>query len=243
VIHDRDRVGHRHRLLLVVRDVDERDPDVVLQPLEEQLHLLAELEVERAQRLVEEEHARLAHQRSRESDPLLLAAGDLPRLALAEAAQSDEVEHLLHPRSDHLPRLALAAQAEGDVLEQGQVGEERVALEDRVHVPFVRRQARDGPVAEVDRPGTRLLEAADHPQRRRLPAARGPEQREEAALLDLEREVVDRRDAVEALRQALEPHIDDRRRGIHGSVGGAQLLGHPVSPARSGGAPIRAPQS
>ena len=33
-VHDRDRVGHRHRLFLVVRDVDEGDPDLALDPLE-----------------------------------------------------------------------------------------------------------------------------------------------------------------------------------------------------------------
>src|SRR4029077_3871232 len=122
---------------------------------------------------------------------------ELPRLALAETAQADEVEHLLDPRSDRLAGLALPAQAEGDVLEDGQVREECVALEDRVHVPLVRRQARDGPVSEEDRAGARLLEAADHPERRRLPAAGGAEQREEATLLDLERQVIDRRHVVE----------------------------------------------
>ena len=50
--------------------VDERDPDLVLDPLELQLHLLAELQVERAERLVEEEDARPVDERPRESDAL-----------------------------------------------------------------------------------------------------------------------------------------------------------------------------
>src|SRR5581483_4080242 len=54
-----DPVAHRQRLLLVVGDVDERDPDLLLDPLELDLHLLPELEVERAERLVEEQHARM----------------------------------------------------------------------------------------------------------------------------------------------------------------------------------------
>ena len=63
-VHDRDRVGHRHRLFLVVRDVDERDADLVLDALQLELHLLAELHVERAERLVEQEHARAIDERA-----------------------------------------------------------------------------------------------------------------------------------------------------------------------------------
>src|SRR5205085_9515694 len=43
VAHHGEAIGHRHRLLLVVRHVDERDADLRLDPLELQLHLLAEL--------------------------------------------------------------------------------------------------------------------------------------------------------------------------------------------------------
>ena len=57
-VHHRDRVGHRHGLLLVVRDVHEGDADLGLDPLELDLHLPAQLEVERAERLVEQQHLR-----------------------------------------------------------------------------------------------------------------------------------------------------------------------------------------
>ena len=95
-VHDRDRVRHRHRLLLVVRDVDERDPDLVLDPLQLELELLAELQVERAERLVEQENPRLVHERARERDALLLPAGELLRLALCEPREADQLEDLLH---------------------------------------------------------------------------------------------------------------------------------------------------
>ena len=87
-------VGHRHRLFLVVRDVDECDSDLVLDPLQLELHLLAELQVERAERLVEQENTRMVHERAAESDPLLLAARELLGLALREPRQPDELEHL-----------------------------------------------------------------------------------------------------------------------------------------------------
>ena len=61
-------------------------------------------------------------------------------------------------------------------------------LEDHVDVAPVRRHRRHVDAAEEDAPLVGLLEAADHAQARRLPAAARPEQREELALLDLERD-------------------------------------------------------
>ena len=54
LVHDRDPIGHRHRLLLVVRHVNEGDADVVLEALDEELHLLTQLQVEGSERLVEQ---------------------------------------------------------------------------------------------------------------------------------------------------------------------------------------------
>ena len=51
-----DAVGEGQRLLLVVRDEQEGDADVPLDRLELHLHLLAQLEVEGAERLVEQQH-------------------------------------------------------------------------------------------------------------------------------------------------------------------------------------------
>ena len=56
--------------------------------LELDLHLLAQLQVERAERLVEQQHARLEHERTRERDALLLAARELVR-AGAGSSPSD----------------------------------------------------------------------------------------------------------------------------------------------------------
>src|SRR5206468_7248265 len=60
LVEDREAVAHRQRLLLVVSDVDEGDADVAdlaLDALELDLHLLPKLQVERAERLVEEQHS------------------------------------------------------------------------------------------------------------------------------------------------------------------------------------------
>ena len=82
---------------------------------------------------------------------------------------------------------------EGRVLLDVEVRKQRVALEDGVDRPAVRRQAGDLGVAEPDPSLGRPLEAGDHPQRRRLAAAARAEQREELAGLDEEVDVGDRR--------------------------------------------------
>ena len=93
-VHDGDAVGHRHRLFLVVGHVDERDADLLLDALQLDLHLLAQLEVEGAEGLVEEEHGGLVDERTGERHALRLAARDLAGLALLEALQLDQREHL-----------------------------------------------------------------------------------------------------------------------------------------------------
>ncbi len=153
----------------------------------------------------------MVHERASERDALLLSTGELPGLALREAGEPDELEHL----RDAAPELALwhtlPLEPEADVVLDGHVREERVALEDRVHVPLVRRKADHVLVAEEDAALRRLLEAADHPQRRRLPAAGRSEQREERAAGNLDRDPVDGDGAVEPLHDVVEADVRDRR--------------------------------
>ena len=73
-VEDRQAVAHRERLLLVVGHVDERDAHLRLDRLELDLHLLAQLQVEGAERLVQQQDAWAVHQRARQRDPLPLTA-------------------------------------------------------------------------------------------------------------------------------------------------------------------------
>jgi hypothetical protein len=94
VVHHGDAVEDRQRLLLVVRHVHGRDPDLALDRLELDLHLLAQLEVERAERLVEQQHGRVDDERAGQRDALLHAAGQLARAGLLAPAQADQLERL-----------------------------------------------------------------------------------------------------------------------------------------------------
>jgi hypothetical protein len=80
----------------------------------------------------------------------------------------------------------LRTQTEGDVVDHGHVREERVLLEDGVHVALVGRHPGHVHTLEQDATRRRLLEAGDHLQQRGLAATGRPEQREELTLVDRE---------------------------------------------------------
>jgi hypothetical protein len=88
--------------------VHEGDAHLGLDALELDLHLSAQLEVEGAERLVEQQYLGAVDERPREGDPLLLAPGQLARATLAEGAELHELEHLLDLRADVLDTLAKA---------------------------------------------------------------------------------------------------------------------------------------
>ena len=88
VAHHRDAVRHDQRLFLIVRHVDDGQAEFLLDGLDLDLELVAELLVQRAQRLVHEDDRRAVDQCPAQRDTLLLAAGQLARLAAAEPGQA-----------------------------------------------------------------------------------------------------------------------------------------------------------
>ena len=172
--------------------VDERDPDLALDPLEFELHDVAQLEVECPQRFVEQQRARVVHQRAGQRDALLLAAGQLCGFAQREVGQSDHVEHLVDAPLDLGFVLALATRTVRDVVPHGHVREQRVMLEHRVDIALVRRHAGDVLALEADGAFGRGLETRDHPQRGGLAATRRTQHREEFTRCNGEIRVDDR---------------------------------------------------
>ena len=79
VIEDGDAIGHRQRFALIVGDEDKGEAERALQGLQLALHRLAQLQVERSQRLVEQQHFRAQDERARKGHALPLAAGELAR--------------------------------------------------------------------------------------------------------------------------------------------------------------------
>ena len=214
-LHHGDPVRHRHRLGLVVRDVDRGGAALPLDAPDLGAGLLAQLRVEVRQRLVEQHGAGTDDQGPRQRDALLLAAGERVDAPVAVPGEVHLGERLLHPAG--LVGAGDPADLEPvrDVLRHSHVREQRVVLEHHAGVPLVRRPVGDVVVAEVDVTGGREVEAGHHAQRRRLAAAARPEQREELAGSDGDGDVIDRR-GVARLGEAL---TDRRQSDIDHFVG------------------------
>ncbi len=207
LVEDGDAVAHRQRLFLVVRHVDERHPELLLELLQLDLQLLAELQVEGAERLVEQQRLRVADERPRERNALPLAARELTRLAVAVVVEPHELERLLGPPAPLGLRHPLHAQTVLDVLLHGHVREERVVLEDRVDGSVERRHGRDVATREADAAVVGPLEPGDQAQRRRLARAGRSEHREELAASDLEVDPGDGHDRAVRLPQAFDRDV------------------------------------
>ena len=94
----RDLVGHRHRLELVVRDVDRGRLQAIVQRAQLAAHQVAELGIERAERLVHQERLRLAHDRAAQRDALAVAARQAGDRAVEQMLDAQDARGLLDPR-------------------------------------------------------------------------------------------------------------------------------------------------
>ena len=187
-----------------MRHIDERDADLLLDVLELDLHLLAELQVERAQRLVEQENLGLVDDGPRECDPLALAAGQLVGPAVLEPFEPDHLQCAADALAPARSRNAFDLEPVADVLAHRHVWEERVVLEYGVGLADVWREHGDIAAAQLDAAGVGTFEAGDEPQQRRLARPRRAEQREELAFAHLEVDAVSRDDVPVALADALQ---------------------------------------
>jgi hypothetical protein len=190
-------------------DVDERDANLTLNPLEFELHCVAQLEIECAERFVEQQGAGVVHQRARQRDALLLAAGQLRGLALGEVGQPHDLDDLVDAAADLVPALLRAARPIGDVVPDRHVRKQRVVLKDGVDVALVGRHPRHVDGLEPDGSLSRAFEAGDHPKGGGLAAARRPQQREELTRPDREVGIRDRDVVAEALGDVVD--LNDRR--------------------------------
>ena len=225
-VHDRDARRERHRFVLVVGHDDEGDADLMLQIHELELGLLAQFLVQRRQRLIEQQHLRAAHQRPRQRHALPLAAGELVRLALCQPPELHHFKRLLDAGAFCLLVERQPAQAVADIVLHRHVRKQCVGLEHHVDRPLVRRHAAHIYAIDADTAAARVRESRQHPQQRGLAATRSADQREHLALVDLERDVIDRRVGVVGLADAVDEDLRRRPRIEPRGVGERFRLGH-----------------
>ena len=142
LVQHRDPVGDVERLLLVVGDQDGGDVDLVVEAAQPRPQVRADLGVEGAERLVEQQHLRVDGERAGQRHPLALAAGELGRVAVLEAVQPDDLEQLVDAALDLGLGPLADRQAERDVVAHRHVLERRVVLEDEADAALLREDSR-----------------------------------------------------------------------------------------------------
>src|SRR5690606_23610932 len=171
------------------------------------LRFLAQLLVESAQRLIEQQHLRPLGKRARQRHPLALPARKLVWLALGKFLQLHQLQHALDALRNGRLRHPFLLQPEGDVLLHRHVRKQRVGLEHHVYGSAIGRHGLQVLSLKHDASRRGSFEAAQHPQQRGLATARRPEQHEELTLIDRQRKIVDRCLAAEDLRDVLKLDI------------------------------------
>ena len=183
LVEHRDAVGDGVRLFLVVGDEDRGDTELALQLRAAPAHLDAQLGVEIRQRLVEQQHFGLDHERARERDALLLAAGELRRPAVGERAEADQLER----RGDLARRSRRAAISRRPRARRRRSSPPSCAATARSSGTPCRRCASTAAARVTSRSPIRMrpvvgvAEAGDQAQQRGLAGARRPEEGEELA--------------------------------------------------------------
>ena len=184
------RSAERHRLDLVVGDVDHRRLQPRVQRRELGAGRDAQLGIEVRQRLVEQEGGRVAHDRAADGDALALAARELAGPAVEQAADLQHARGLGDARLDLGARHPGVLQPEGEVLAHAHVRVERVGLEHHRQPAIGRRHGVDQPAVDADLAAGRPVEPGDLPQQRGLAAARRADEDHQLAVDDVEVDVL-----------------------------------------------------
>ena len=189
-------IAQRHRLGLVVRDVNGGGAQPILQPRDLRTHRHPQLGVQIRQRLVHQKRLGVADDGAAHGDPLALTAGQLSRLAVQKVGQVKDFRGLLDLAGDlgllHLRQ----GEREGDVLPHGHVRIEGIGLEHHRDVTILGRLVVDPLAADAQLARRDLLQAGNHVQRRGLSTAGRSDQDDELAVGDRDGEIFDGRRAV-----------------------------------------------
>ena len=166
---------------------------------------LAHLGVQRAERLVQQQHVRLDGQRARQRHPLPLPARKLRRIAIRPSFPAGPVPAARRTRR----RISLSAgrtflgrtrSPKAMFSNTRHVAEQRVVLEDEAHLPLVAPLARDVLAVEEHRRFVMrigVLQTGDDSQQRGLAGTRRAQQRHQLAVLHRQAHVAQSRQRAE----------------------------------------------
>ena len=227
VAHHHQPVGHRHRLVLVMRDHDGGDAAIALQHADFARHVLRAAR-HRGWTAARRAAAAADGSPARGPAPRAAAGRRKARAAAASPAlQLHQPQHLGDPRRGGGAGMRRISSPKRDVARHRQMREQRVALEHDAHIAAIRREPRMLSPSSRMSPDVAAEKAGDHAQRGGLAAAGRPEQHDHLARLDMRLDIATATCRVEALARA----------GRSVSASRAALIARPGPAGRSGRAP------
>ena len=164
VLHQDDLVRDGHGFALVMRYVDGRDAQLLLDAADLRAHLYTQLGVKVGQGLIKQQNAGFYDQGAGKCDTLLLAAGELVGHTLFHTGQFDQCQDIGHAALDLVLGDLAQAQAVRNVVKHIVVWEQGIALEYHRCIALVGGQLIDRFSAEVNLAFVRAFKARDHTQ-------------------------------------------------------------------------------
>src|SRR6266436_5003965 len=207
-VNDRDAIGHAEGQVAIMRHHQRSDMD----PLAEVQYLLGDdhggHRVQFAGWFVVQNELRLGHQRPRDGDALLHAAGEVAGHFILGAFQAHDFEILGHDAGDLVARFEpMLGKIKSNVLAHGQGIKQGAGLKDHSHAVFAHDVlGSDGLVFNEDFARVRFFEADNVLEQDALAAATGAHDDEDFARLNLEVQALEHFLAVEALAQSAHSH-------------------------------------
>ena len=194
ILHHDDARAHGHGFDLIVRHVDHRRLEALVEFRDFRAHLNAHLGIEIRERLVEEKNLRLAHDGATDRNALTLATGKGLRPAIEKLLDAQDARSFQDALLDLRFRILSQFQTECHVVVDAHMRVERVVLENHRDVTVFRRKIVDALVANQDIALRDLFETGDHSQGRRLSTARRADENDELPVGNLKAEILHRGD-------------------------------------------------
>ena len=170
--HHYHAIAQCQRLLLVVRHVDKRDTQLLVHRTKLHLHILAHLQVQRSQWLVQEQYLWLVDDSTRNRYTLLLTARQTVHITVLIVRHTNRLQRLLHLLLNHLLVNLLELQTKSYIVEDIQMREKGILLKHGVHVTHVRRHLRHVLAVQQDITFGGYLKTCDTTQQGRLATTR-----------------------------------------------------------------------
>src|SRR5690348_6528209 len=161
VPHEGDAVCERHRLDLVVGNVDHGMAKLLMEPLDFSSHIISKLGIQIAQRLIEQEEQRVSDDRTADCDTLALTTRQLTWKPLEKLHNTEHVGGTLHTSVDFGRCNSPRPKTERYVFIDIEIGIKRVILKDHRDIAVAWACPRNILAADFNRAGARFLEPSD----------------------------------------------------------------------------------